>query len=146
MQTDGSCDSYSEFSQAASKWTWTDFVWFSATENQADFATQLLSKAMMSHLGSANCSWRTENMRGGASILPLPPLAESQRRSKEAGLFFSTLLTHRYNTPFSSTFVSLCSQRGKQRILFCLLTSQGERASKHGFQYIRQSTKASHGK
>lgn len=33
-------------------------------------------------------------MHGGASILPLPPLAESQRRSKETGLFFSTLLMH----------------------------------------------------
>lgn len=40
-------------------------------------------------------------MHGGASILPLPPLAESQRRSKETGLFFSTLLmhTHTHTTP-----------------------------------------------
>lgn len=58
--------------------------------------------------------------------------------------YFSPVFSHT-TSPFSSTFVSLCSQRGKQRILFPLLISQGEWGSKHGFQHIRQSSKLSHG-
>lgn len=66
-------------------------------------------------------------MREGASTLALPSLAESQRRSKETGLFLHTH-THTipHTHPFSPTFDSFCSQRGKQRVLFPLLTSQGE--------------------
>lgn len=55
-------------------------------------------------------------------------LHQQSRRRSRTGLFLSTLLTH--NTPVSSPSISLCSQRGKQRILFPLLTGRGNGKAK----------------
>lgn len=114
--------SYSQLSQAASKWTWTGLVQFSATENQTDLAMQLLSRATASNPNSPGTVYRTQNVLNSQ----YPPFASICRTSKEEyknGFFFSSLLTH--NIPFFLNIRQPLQSKRKTKNSFSLAHQSG---------------------